>query len=170
MLRAFFSCFPSLGNYPSTYSTSRDGYSKTSSIEKDEQIATDIVQILFTADKNSPAFRNQVKDMVQTQNWTENLAKCILDRLVNALNAGAAMGEAMKKSFDRASEEADKFVRQHPVFAAAIVTIVAIGVLVLLLPWVVEALGFGELGPVEGGCCPTILLACEVTRTNFHNK
>lgn len=30
------------------------------------------------------------------------------------------------------------------------VTLVAIGILVILVPWAVEALGFGELGPIEG--------------------
>lgn len=60
------------------------------------------------------------------------------------------MGAAMKEAFDKATNAAKDFVGEHPVFAAAIVTVVAIGILVLLVPWVVEALGLGELGPVEG--------------------
>jgi hypothetical protein len=56
------------------------------------------------------------------------------------------------------------FVVEHPVFC----TVVALGVLVsgcptllhmqltivkvIVSPWVIEALGFAELGPVEGMC------------------
>ena len=56
----------------------------------------------------------------------------------------------MKKAFDKASSEATKFAQQHAVYIPAIITIIAIGVLVLVTSWIVEALGFGELGPMEG--------------------
>jgi len=36
------------------------------------------------------------------------------------------------------------------VAVAGLLTIVAVGILVLLAPVVVEALGFAELGPLEG--------------------
>jgi hypothetical protein len=57
---------------------------------------------------------------------------------------------ALKEASDKAYAAAAEFVHEHPVLTAALVTIVAIGILVLLAPWAVEALGFGELGPVEG--------------------
>ena len=60
------------------------------------------------------------------------------------------MGNAMKKAFDKASSAAKEFAQKHPVYTAAIITIIAIGMLVVITPWVVEALGFGELGPIEG--------------------
>lgn len=52
----------------------------------------------------------------------------------------------MKISFERSISEAYEFSSDHPVYFA----IIALGILVLLAPWALEALGFAELGPVEG--------------------
>jgi hypothetical protein len=116
----------------------------------EEEIAESILSALFTADKPGHDLDRTVQDIVHTYGWYEGLAQRILDGIVAALDAGKAMGGAMKEAFDKAYEVASKFVEEHPVLTAAIVTIIAIGVLVVLLPWVVEALGFGELGIVEG--------------------
>lgn len=56
----------------------------------------------------------------------------------------------MKEAFEKASAAAESFVHEHPVLTAVIVTIVAIGILEMLMPWAIAALGFGEAGPVEG--------------------
>lgn len=45
---------------------------------------------------------------------------------------------------------AEKFVTEHPVLTEVLVTVVAIGILTVLVPWAFEALGFAELCPVEG--------------------
>lgn len=46
------------------------------------------------------------------------------------------------------------FVHDHPDATTAFCTVIALGVLVVLVPWLVEWLGFcagfGELGPVAG--------------------
>ena len=81
---------------------------------------------------------------------TKPFAKRVLDRLIHALKASKVMGKAMKDAFDKASSAAEEFVEKHPVYTAAIITIIAIGVLVLITPWIIELLGFGELGPIEG--------------------
>ncbi|KAH9205772.1 hypothetical protein DL95DRAFT_397352 [Leptodontidium sp. 2 PMI_412] len=60
------------------------------------------------------------------------------------------MGSTMKEAFDRASGVAEEFAREHPVLVGVMVTLVALGILALVMPWVIEALGFGALGPVEG--------------------
>ena len=74
----------------------------------------------------------------------------------------------MKEAYDAAYEEALKipgFVKDHPVFC----TLVAVGVLLFLAPYVLEALGFGTLeaigfgveGPIEGKCfCPPFCDFC----------
>lgn len=56
------------------------------------------------------------------------------------------MSQAMQDALERAVEEAVEFAEAHPVYF----TILALGVLVALAPWVIEAVGFGELGPIEG--------------------
>ena len=63
------------------------------------------------------------------------------------------LGKAMQKAFDRAVSEAKTTLsdipnlpRNHPVYCS----LVALGILVLLAPWALEALGFAEAGPVAG--------------------
>ncbi|KAK7927859.1 hypothetical protein PG985_004857 [Apiospora marii] len=63
------------------------------------------------------------------------------------------MGNAMKVAYGRASEAADalfQFTKDHPIATAGMLTIIAVGILVILAPAFVEALGFAELGPIEG--------------------
>lgn len=105
--------------------------------------------------------------IVGTNGWTENLAKWILEKLSLALQKGQdELGPTVKEAYHKAWEVArsmEGFVVEHPVFC----TVVALGVLVscqfctemracanvlqaIIAPWVIEALGFSELGPVEG--------------------
>lgn len=158
VLRSIFECI--VGN-PSSEPCPA-GYFTTSSIEKEEQLAYDIVEILLNAEKPDNKIRQQLAGVVHTEGWYESLAKRILNHLVDALNSGKAMGHTMKKAFDRATKAAEEFVEKHPVYTAVIVTVVAIGILVLLVPWVVEALGFAELGPVEGESCAALMVSFPV--------
>ena len=58
----------------------------------------------------------------------------------------------MSDAIDRAESTAWEFTKEHPVYAALIAagTIIALGVLAMLTPWVLEALGFEALGPRAG--------------------
>lgn len=59
----------------------------------------------------------------------------------------------MAEAYQKASEAVNatvEFAGKHPLWTAAVVAIVAFGILVLLAPYLLEALGFAELGPVEG--------------------
>ena len=70
-----------------------------------------------------------------------------------ALKAGRKMNGPMSAAYDKAVEAAEvfkDFAKDHPLVIAAFVTVIAIGVLVVLAPGVLELLGFGELGPIEG--------------------
>ncbi len=118
--------------------------------EEEEEIATRILRTLLTAEKPGHDLDRRLQDLVRPCGWYEGLAKRVLDGLVAAVQSGAAMGGAMKEAFDTATAAASAFVHEHPVFTAAVAVVVAIGILVLLAPWAVEALGFAELGPVEG--------------------
>ena len=115
-----------------------------------EELAASILSTLFAAEKSGHDLDRRLQDIVRSCGWYEGLAKRVLDGVVAAVKAGAAMGGAMKEAFDKATAAASDFVHEHPVFTAAVAVVVAIGILVLLAPWAVEALGFGELGPVEG--------------------
>jgi hypothetical protein len=67
-----------------------------------------------------------------------------------AVNAGAAMGGAMKDAFDKVRAVAEAFVREHPILAAELATLIAIGILVILAEWVIVALGFEAEGIAAG--------------------
>jgi hypothetical protein len=56
------------------------------------------------------------------------------------------MAAAATTALPRARDTAVDFETEHPVHA----TLLAIGALAILIPWVPEILGFGELGPIEG--------------------
>lgn len=116
----------------------------------DEELANDVLDLLLSAEKPGRDLDLRLQELVRPYGWRESLARCILDGLVRTLETGVALGGAAKVAFDKASAVAAKFVKEHPVLTAVIVTVIAIGILVYLAPWVVEALGFGELGPLEG--------------------
>jgi hypothetical protein len=108
-------------------------------------VASNAITAILGAEMGGHDLEKKLDEILGKLGWTENIAKAVLGGLVNALNEGAPMGQAMKKAFNKATTEAIGFVREHPVFC----TVVALGILVLLAPWVLEALGFAELGPVE---------------------
>ena len=122
-----------------------------------QDIATDIVNALYSAEKHGDGLQRALDDIVGEYGWVENLGVAILNTLEKALMEGVAMGQVMKEAFDKASSAAVGFARDHPVFC----TLIALGILALLTPWVIEAIGFGELGPIQGknGTCT----GCTVT-------
>ncbi|KAF2829828.1 hypothetical protein CC86DRAFT_443925 [Ophiobolus disseminans] len=113
-------------------------------------IAQDVVSTLLTTSLRGPALQMHLDALVGTYGWRENLAKWILEKLSRALEWGHDdLGPAMRAAYERATEVAlgvKGFVREHPVFC----TVVALGVLALMAPWVLEVLGFVEMGIEEG--------------------
>jgi hypothetical protein len=65
---------------------------------------------------------------------------------------GMSIGQAMKDAYEKrrrslwTSRRLQTNVVERPVFSA----VVALGILVILALWAIEALGFGELGPIKG--------------------
>lgn len=85
--------------------------------------------------------------------WYQRLALAVLDAIRAALKDGSPLREAMREAYERASEAAKgiaDFAREHPLYTATICAVIALGILVILAPYIIEALGFGALGPVEG--------------------
>ena len=63
------------------------------------------------------------------------------------------MNEAMSGTYAKAVEAAEcfeGFVKEHPLAVGVFCTVVALGVLVVLVPEVVAWLGFEEVGILEG--------------------
>jgi len=119
-----------------------------------EAVVAEVISILRTAKEHGVGLTRQLDDAVGTEGWTEWIAQQVLAGLEAVLKEGREkMGPAMAEAYARASEAVDKlfqFARDHPGATAGLLTILAVGVLVILAPVIVEALGFAELGPVEG--------------------
>jgi hypothetical protein len=119
---------------------------KARPLKTTQALASDILSTLYAANKNDEHLAQSLQDIVHETGWYESLAVTVLNGLENALKAGAPMGEAVNDAFQKSTAAATEFAKEHPVFC----TVVALGILVLLAPWAIEALGFGELGPIEG--------------------
>lgn len=123
-------------------------------IRSDKEISQQIVHILLTIENNGPALRRELNDVVGAQGWTEAIACSILACLEQVIKEGREkLGQVLNEAIERAENAVNdlfEFSKEHPYLVAGFVTIVAIGILVYMAPWVVEALGFGELGPVAG--------------------
>jgi hypothetical protein len=130
-----------------------------------ESLAADILSTLYAADTNDEHLIQRLQDVVHETGWYEGLAAAVLTGLENALKSETPMGQAMKDAYQKATQvvaDVLEFAKEHPVFCA----VVALGILVILAPWAIEALGFGELGPIEGMCIcagvcyPNVLFTC----------
>ncbi|KAI4944825.1 hypothetical protein J4E91_008513 [Alternaria rosae] len=114
------------------------------------EIADDVVDALLTTHLTGAALRMHLDSLVGASGWCTNIAKRVLERLTTALQAShEKLGPTVHTAYTKACEAAqaiEGFVIEHPVMC----TVIALGVLAIIAPWVLEALGFTELGPIEG--------------------
>ncbi|EED23179.1 conserved hypothetical protein [Talaromyces stipitatus ATCC 10500] len=108
-------------------------------------IASDILTIILAAD--SPyTLHKHLNERLSTESWSEDIATALLLGLENAIKTGAQMAKASLDALAQAKDTAIGFAEDHPVYA----TLIALGILAILMPWALEILGFGDLGPIEG--------------------
>ncbi|KAK1589918.1 uncharacterized protein LY79DRAFT_517007 [Colletotrichum navitas] len=148
----FFECFP-LGQPPQPQRQQPTAAEKPSGVIADQPVrsaqeaAGEFVDILRTAEKGGKDLERRLRNVVTANSWTEEIAKHILRGVEALVRHRDTIGQVVRGATDAAADAAERFfdfAADHPVF----VTLVAIGVLVAVAPWVLEALGFGELGPV----------------------
>lgn len=123
----------------------------TSNSQNDEDVAVNIVDLLYGSEKNGRELKTKLRQTIQTYSWSENLAIAILNATEYAVGEGRAMSPTIQEAYDKVCDAATAvggFVQDHPVFC----TVVAIGILVLFFAWVIEFLGFAAEGPVAGEC------------------
>ncbi|KAF9895126.1 hypothetical protein FE257_000028 [Aspergillus nanangensis] len=134
-----------MGNLLSCIARPNDDDIDASSGAATQRQASEILSIIVSSESVDQIHKS-VHEIIRTTGWTEELAKALLNGLVSAIEAGASMAKAATSALETATDAAFEFAKEHPVYT----TILAIGVLVILTPWVIEALGFSELGPIEG--------------------
>ncbi|KAH7392591.1 hypothetical protein BKA66DRAFT_557857 [Pyrenochaeta sp. MPI-SDFR-AT-0127] len=124
--------------------------SADNSYQPSPEIADDVADTILHTSLIGPALHMKLDSIVGANGWKENIAKRVLERLAQALqDAHERLGPTVRDAYHKAWETAksiEGFVIEHPIMCM----IIALGVLVIIAPWVLEALGFAELGPVEG--------------------
>ncbi|EGP84567.1 uncharacterized protein MYCGRDRAFT_105798 [Zymoseptoria tritici IPO323] len=123
----------------------------------DSHLAEKMVFTLHTRSMSTGELRVALEGAIRETSWAESIARRILGLLETALAAEASMGPAMKEAFNKAMESAknitelgEELVKEHPIIAGIVCAILALGILYLLAPAVIELLGFTELGPAPG--------------------
>ena len=137
-----------LGRRPRTTTTVR--------LEDDDatHAADSFVDTVFLAEKNGIELRQALERLVKRDTWRqatwrERFAKAVFEALQKAIETARPMGDALREIYEKvecAVNDVEGFVKNHPILCA----LIALGILVLLSPWVIEALGFAEGGILEG--------------------
>ena len=95
------------------------------------------------------------REVVAYGGWDEWLAENVLNKLIDVVGEGdsGSWGDTFQKAVveaRRVASEVIEWVEDHPYLATAVVFVTVFGVLWLTCPWILEVLGFGEIGIVEG--------------------
>ncbi|PGH11860.1 hypothetical protein AJ79_04657 [Helicocarpus griseus UAMH5409] len=108
-------------------------------------LADEVVSRIFAAEND-----DDIQSIFWTYNWPDRVAKSLLAALENAIKFGKEMSPAMKDAYDKAVaaiNNVEEWTKRHPEMEeAVIITLIALGVLALLMPWVLGYLGFAEEG------------------------
>ena len=118
-------------------------------VRSDSDIANEIVEKLFTTEKNGNALKSELQGIIHANGWREGLAEAIFNATELAIRTGRTMGPAIQTAYDRAVVEMKKvkeFGEDNPQLCA----IIALGIIALLMPWLLTALGFAAEGITEG--------------------
>lgn len=121
-------------------------------------IADEILDLLFEVQQvgnlNSKTYSlahpSSLNDPIHITGWYSAVAKCILAGMEAVVKSGITVSGTIGSAIEKARPNSEDFVRKHPLWAGAIITVIALGTLYLLIPWVIEALGFMEAGPLAG--------------------
>lgn len=109
-------------------------------------LAANVLTVLLEAETTDNILKYNLDKIVGTTGWTERLAMAILTGLSNAIKNGTPMGKAATAALERALKDALQWAKEYP--EVVFCTIVALGILVVMTPWVIEALGFAAAGPI----------------------
>jgi hypothetical protein len=135
-----------LATDPGHYAAYQDQPSKA-------ELADQIVAKLVAAKKNDAILKADLQSTIHTYGWYDGLAAAVLAALENTIRLGEGMGLAMKSAYEKAVagvSSVEEWAGEHPEMAVVIVTLIALGVLAIMMPWLMAWLGFADEGIVEG--------------------
>lgn len=124
-------------------------------LDSAEDMCEKFVHAIVTAEESTcRQIKRRLRKTIHAESWTEELALKVLVRLQETIESSAIrFGPAVHDALDKAKEAADgvfTFARDHPVAITVFCTILAIGVLWAISPWILGILGFAEEGPIAG--------------------
>ena len=155
--------------------TNFDSMNYDPSIEKPDKVAADILSALMKVEKPGRDLDTTIQNIVnkaggwhqqivardvftQAGGWRERIAVAVVAALVKALkDTNTLMHQAMAEAYQKASDAAaaiSDWAKEHPLYATALVLVIALGILIILTPYIIHALGFGIEGVVEGKTPP----------------
>jgi hypothetical protein len=114
-----------------------------------EESANEFVNKLRLTEKHGNALKVELQGIIEANGWREYFQEVLMDTLEKAVHEGHHMGPVFEKALNEAWIQVKKikeFADENP----AVYYIVAIGVLAIMAPWLLEALGFAESGIFEG--------------------
>lgn len=136
----------------------RSGTNRAVQLSDDNGDATDtantFVNTIFLAEKTGAELKQSLADILDTNSWRqatwrEKFAKAVFEATQKGIETARPMSAALREVYDKVAcvvDGIEGFVKDHPIVCA----LIALGILVLLAPWVIEALGFAEGGILEG--------------------
>ncbi len=109
---------------------------------------------LLTTDVNDDRLKHKLDKEIRDAGWTEDIAKGLLARLAAAIeDSEDTLGAGVRDLVEKINEVVAisfEWADEHPAEAAILSTLVAVGVLYLLAPYILTILGFAAEGPVAG--------------------
>lgn len=134
----------------SSYSFEKTPLLTEPDMRPESEVADDVANTILNTSYSGPMLRMKLDSIVGVRGWRQSLAQLVLDKLAQALQTmHEKLGPRINDAYNRACEVAlgiEGFATEHPVMC----TVIALGVLALLAPCILEALGFTELGPTAG--------------------
>ncbi|KAF4547164.1 Hypothetical protein D9617_55g071580 [Elsinoe fawcettii] len=116
------------------------------------ELADQIVTKPLTADNNDADLKAELISMITTEGWQDELATKVLAAVQCAIEMGKEMGPAMSSAYEKAEKGVQgisEWAQENPEMAALIVTLIALGILAIMMPWLMVWLGFAEEGIIE---------------------
>lgn len=122
-------------------------------VDDTRQAVTAVVDTLFIADKDGMESRLALDGITRMNDCKQNFARAVSEALRKSIETARPMVDALRAIYEKVVhilDEIGDFVEDHPILCA----LIALGILVLLSRWVIEALGFAEGGILEDERCP----------------
>lgn len=125
--------------------------------ENVEGVAIQIVDTLYDGENHSTKVKPALRGIFLANSWKPNLAQATFLSLQKEIKAGRPMGGALQEIYENVARETDS-TKESVSARSEHCAITTLGILVLISPWKIEALGFSEREVLEGKSLPSLEL------------